>query len=84
MPWTMQLRVGQLSPLRTDCPLSRMPTACELCSSFVLYDLNQQYTFYRYFIKDGRVCECGTHDELLQRRGEYYEYVQLQGLKSRK
>jgi ATP-binding cassette subfamily B (MDR/TAP) protein 1 len=34
----------------------------------------------RYFIKDGTVCESGTHDELLQRREEYYEYVQLQGL----
>jgi len=37
-----------------------------------------------YFIKDGTVCESGTHDELLQKRGEYYEYVQLQGLSSRK
>jgi len=33
-----------------------------------------------YFIKDGTVCESGTHDELLQKRGEYYEYVQLQAL----
>jgi len=33
-----------------------------------------------YFIKDGTVCESGTHDELLQKRGAYYEYVQLQAL----
>ncbi|KAI6167605.1 P-loop containing nucleoside triphosphate hydrolase protein [Pisolithus thermaeus] len=34
-----------------------------------------------YFIKDGRVSEAGTHDELLASRGDYYEYVQLQVLK---
>ncbi|KAH9984144.1 P-loop containing nucleoside triphosphate hydrolase protein [Russula vinacea] len=33
-----------------------------------------------YFIKDGTVSESGTHDELLSRRGDYYEYVQLQAL----
>ncbi|OCH89914.1 P-loop containing nucleoside triphosphate hydrolase protein [Obba rivulosa] len=33
-----------------------------------------------YFIKDGAVSEAGTHDELLARRGDYYEYVQLQAL----
>ncbi|THH21388.1 hypothetical protein EW146_g137 [Bondarzewia mesenterica] len=33
-----------------------------------------------YFIKDGRVSEAGTHDELLELRGGYYEYVQLQAL----
>ncbi|KAI6027591.1 multidrug resistance protein 4 [Pisolithus microcarpus] len=35
-----------------------------------------------YFIKDGRVSEAGTHDELLARRGDYYEHVQLQLLKT--
>ncbi|KAI6166711.1 P-loop containing nucleoside triphosphate hydrolase protein [Pisolithus thermaeus] len=35
-----------------------------------------------YFVKDGRVSEAGTHDELLARRGDYYEYVQLQLLKT--
>jgi ATP-binding cassette subfamily B (MDR/TAP) protein 1 len=34
----------------------------------------------RYFIKDGRVSESGNHDELLNHRGDYYEYVQLQTL----
>ncbi len=34
----------------------------------------------RYFIKDGRVSESGTHDQLIGRMGDYYEYVQLQAL----
>ncbi|KAI5988982.1 multidrug resistance protein 4 [Pisolithus albus] len=34
-----------------------------------------------YFMKDGRVSEAGTHDELLALRGDYYEYVQLQTLR---
>jgi ATP-binding cassette subfamily B (MDR/TAP) protein 1 len=37
----------------------------------------------RYFIKDGKVCEFGTHEALLRKKGDYYEYVQLQGLSRR-
>ncbi|THG99670.1 hypothetical protein EW026_g2717 [Hermanssonia centrifuga] len=33
-----------------------------------------------YFIKEGTVSESGTHDELLEKRGDYYEYVRLQDL----
>ncbi|KII86803.1 hypothetical protein PLICRDRAFT_43464 [Plicaturopsis crispa FD-325 SS-3] len=33
-----------------------------------------------YFVKEGRVSESGTHDELLRLRGDYYAYVQLQAL----
>ncbi|KAI9507265.1 P-loop containing nucleoside triphosphate hydrolase protein [Russula earlei] len=33
-----------------------------------------------YFIKEGTVSESGTHDELIAKRGDYYEYVQLQAL----
>ncbi|TFK23399.1 multidrug resistance protein 1 [Coprinopsis marcescibilis] len=33
-----------------------------------------------YFVKEGRISESGTHDQLLATRGDYYEYVQLQGL----
>ena len=33
-----------------------------------------------YFIKEGRVSESGTHDELLLKGGDYYEFVQLQAL----
>ncbi|KAJ7212049.1 multidrug resistance protein 1 [Mycena pura] len=36
-----------------------------------------------YFIKEGRVSESGTHDQLLARQGDYYEYVQLQALSKR-
>ncbi|KAJ6585057.1 P-loop containing nucleoside triphosphate hydrolase protein [Mycena capillaripes] len=36
-----------------------------------------------YFIKEGRVSESGTHDQLLARRGDYYEFVQLQALSKR-
>jgi ATP-binding cassette subfamily B (MDR/TAP) protein 1 len=33
-----------------------------------------------HFLKEGRVSESGTHDELLALRGDYYEFVQLQAL----
>lgn len=33
-----------------------------------------------YFFKEGRVSEFGTHDQLLEAKGDYYEYVQLQAL----
>jgi len=36
-----------------------------------------------YFIKEGRVSESGTHDQLLSKKGDYYEYVQLQALSKR-
>ncbi|KAF9533188.1 multidrug resistance protein 1 [Crepidotus variabilis] len=36
-----------------------------------------------YFIKEGTVSESGTHDQLLAKRGDYYEYVQLQALSKR-
>ncbi|KAG7440875.1 P-loop containing nucleoside triphosphate hydrolase protein [Guyanagaster necrorhizus] len=36
-----------------------------------------------YFIKEGRVSESGTHDQLISRKGDYYEYVQLQALSKR-
>jgi hypothetical protein len=37
-------------------------------------------SLYSYFIKEGTVSESGTHDELIARRGDYYDYVQLQVL----
>ena len=36
-----------------------------------------------YFIKEGKVSESGTHDELLLKGGDYYEFVQLQALSKR-
>jgi len=41
------------------------------------------FIFYSYFIKEGRVSESGTHDQLLAKRGDYYEFVQLQALSKR-
>ncbi|KAL1745562.1 P-loop containing nucleoside triphosphate hydrolase protein [Schizophyllum fasciatum] len=35
------------------------------------------------FIKDGAVSESGTHDELVARRGDYYQYVQMQTLSAK-
>jgi hypothetical protein len=46
--------------------------------SRTLFELGS--SLYSYFIKEGTVSECGTHDELIARRGDYYEYVQLQAL----
>ena len=37
-------------------------------------------SLHSYFIKEGTVSESGTHDELIARHGDYYEYVQLQAL----
>ncbi|KAJ7115594.1 P-loop containing nucleoside triphosphate hydrolase protein [Mycena crocata] len=33
-----------------------------------------------YFIKEGRVSESGSHDQLLSRGGDYHEFVRLQAL----
>jgi ABC-type bacteriocin/lantibiotic exporter with double-glycine peptidase domain len=55
-----------------------MLTACE--SYFSGPDPLPDNVVSSYFIKEGRVSEAGTHDELLSLRGDYYEYVQLQAL----
>ncbi|PWY87115.1 multidrug resistance protein 1, 2, 3 [Aspergillus sclerotioniger CBS 115572] len=34
-----------------------------------------------YFLEQGEVIECGTHKELLRRRGRYFEMVNLQSLR---
>ncbi|OOF98313.1 hypothetical protein ASPCADRAFT_142439 [Aspergillus carbonarius ITEM 5010] len=34
-----------------------------------------------YFLEQGEVIECGTHKELLRKRGRYYEMVNLQSLR---
>ncbi|KAI6016806.1 P-loop containing nucleoside triphosphate hydrolase protein [Pisolithus microcarpus] len=54
---------------------------CMYVSLFVFPSKNIDLFPCSYFIKDGRVSEAGTHDELLTLRGDYYEHVQLQVLK---
>ncbi|KIY50744.1 ste6-like protein [Fistulina hepatica ATCC 64428] len=34
-----------------------------------------------YFIKEGRVSESGTHEQLMAKHGDYFEFVSLQALK---
>ena len=58
-----------------------MLIACEPNLSFGDFDsLNLRHS---YFIKEGRISESGTHDQLLNKRGDYYEFVQLQALSKR-
>ena len=40
-------------------------------------------SLHSYFIKEGKVSESGTHDQLLAKRGDYYEFVQFQALSRR-
>ncbi|KAJ7064133.1 P-loop containing nucleoside triphosphate hydrolase protein [Mycena amicta] len=35
-----------------------------------------------YFIKEGVISECGTHDELLEMKGDYAGFVRMQGLET--
>ena len=46
----------------------------------ILNDDTAFFPSYSYFIKEGRVSEAGTHDQLIAKKGGYYEYVQLQAL----
>jgi ABC-type bacteriocin/lantibiotic exporter with double-glycine peptidase domain len=57
-----------------------MRAACESALPFLLVDRDLTcFAFvHRYFIDEGKVCESGTHDELLQKGGVYFAYVQLQ------
>jgi hypothetical protein len=56
-----------------------MLTGCELLPSMYIFKKLILFAC-SYFIKEGRVSESGTHDQLISRRGDYYEYVQLQAL----
>ena len=55
-----------------------MRTTCE--TPFPDAFLSNDEFVGRYFIKEGRVSEEGTHDELRARKGDYYEYCMLQAL----
>jgi hypothetical protein len=50
------------------------------CSAFALRGSGLISNGRRYFIKEGRVTESGTHDELRARKGDYHEYCLLQAL----
>ena len=60
-----RMYVSSLSFLARSCEASFTDIYCFLCS---------------YFIKEGRVSESGTHEQLIAKRSDYYEYVQLQAL----
>ena len=47
------------------------------------YPLLTPHSLHSYFIKEGKVSESGTHDQLLAKRGDYYQFVQLQALSRR-
>ena len=65
-----------------DIEQSRMLIACiSSLLSYASHKVNDEHI--RYFIKDGKVSESGTHDQLLAHRGDYYEHVQLQTLSKR-
>jgi hypothetical protein len=68
----------QQSLSHTGYPPSKMPIACEAVT--LLYFRCLLTMLHSYFIKEGRVFESGTHDELTAKRGAYYEYTQLQQL----
>lgn len=77
--WTKQLQAGPRLQLHTDCRQFRVRIRCR---SSVCSERRSSCThhFCSYFIKEGAVSESGTHDELIARRGDYYEYAQLQAL----
>jgi hypothetical protein len=73
-----QLEDEQQSLSHIVYPPSKMPIACE--AIILLYTHCLLTVLPSYFIKEGRVFESGTHDELTAKRGAYYEYTQLQQL----
>lgn len=64
--------------------LSTIQNADRMYVRFLQLQLNsRRLTFSRfnsYFIKEGRVSEYGTHDQLIAKKGDYFEYTQLQVL----
>ena len=37
-----------------------------------------QYADRIYYLSEGKVVECGTHEELIKQRGEYYSMYEKQ------
>ena len=72
-------RVGLQLPSPIGYRPFKMQISCtKLLSSLVVY--YWRLLTSSYFIQEGRVSESGTHDQLIAKRGDYYEYVQLQSL----
>lgn len=80
--WIKQRRGGQPSLLPIVYRRSKTLIECEWTPLHFQWTYGSS-TCRRYFIKDGRVSESGTHDHLISRKGDYYEYVQLQVLSRR-
>jgi len=77
MLWTKQPRDKQQSPSHIGFQLSKTLTKCEAHTNKIDIHANLISSF---FIKGGKVSEFGTHDQLISRRGDYHDYVHLQGL----
>ena len=75
---TRRQGAGRQSLSLTAYPPFKTLIACKYRCHVLFTRLTQSSS---YFIKEGRVSEAGTHDELLALRGDYYEYNQLQLLK---
>ena len=54
-----------------------------IVSRVLEHALLMPHSLRSYFIKEGKVSESGTHDQLLAQRGDYYQFVQLQALSRR-
>lgn len=85
----MQAALDQAAKGRTTIAiahrLSTIQNADRMYVSFLPFNIEASLLIaaplsISYFIKEGRVSESGTHDQLLTQRGDYFEYVQLQAL----
>ena len=77
MRWTRRPKGERQSLSHIDFRRSKMLTKCEC---FEMYNRRLADLISSFFIKEGKVSECGTHDQLIAMRGDYYDYVQLQVL----
>jgi len=69
---------GLRSPSLIGSPRSRTLIKCLVVFSKIDKLRLTPCLYFSFFFKDGKISEAGTHDQLLARRGDYYEYVQLQ------
>ena len=47
---------------------------------FGVFELSGVYAYLALSLDNGKIVEEGSHDELLRRRGAYYQFYQLQSL----